>query len=722
LLYAGDFGGARDVLKALMDDSAKSADSVALLIQTHMLVARKTLKWDELDLVSELIGGHRSDLSGSLLEFTQLLLQGSRLLCRGELHEAESSFRNARLCLGRLVPGEVGSLYIGALRSELSTRYLRRLLDRHAASGRQPDVSTIVSRLLSYHRMNGAFAYEATSVAAVLDYVTVYLESLSRVTDQDRTHSPITMALFLRRAIGPALRSVSDDIGRALARTAPTFFRVLRSQLRETVGQPTPVVPSTQAIDSVLGAIDTLWNDVDKGKGARRTASDALGTYEIRFAPSQSRLRQAKRHMRDWQEDAAVYASLLRAMTGDHRPSSQSIDSFGYLFGDDSRPTRALVEVGVYRGRAGSYRLRLPAVRTQVSARADTPPRSTGRLQATSRSGPSGVESEGVCFEGSSQAAEQVRQMIEVAADCDYPVLVIGDTGVGKEVVARCIHARSARSSQEMVIADCGTTTDSLLESELFGHKKGAFTGAEADHVGFVEKSHRSTLFLDEVDSMSARMQASLLRVLETGEYRPVGENAHRRSDFRLIAAAMPRLIHLVDEQHFRRDLFYRISALRIHVPALAERENDAAEIAQSYAAKLGLSVSPAALDEVDSYTWPGNIRQLRHCIEVASLSAFHDNIDATAVRHAIDAYRGSSDRAPATKTGSDVAGDALIRASRALAAMPHFGAWEFARAAGISRRSAQRHLARLLRLGQLVRLGAGRATRYRIRARPRQL
>jgi transcriptional regulator with GAF, ATPase, and Fis domain len=323
-----------------------------------------------------------------------------------------------------------------------------------------------------------------------------------------------------------------------------------------------------------------------------------------------------------------------------------------------------------------------------------------------------------VRFEGGSRAATQVRQMIQVAASCDYPVLVIGETGVGKEVVAQCIHALSARGRHELVVADCAATTDSLLESELFGHKRGAFTGAEADHAGFVEKAHGSTLFLDEVDSMSPRMQASLLRVLESGEYRPVGDNSHRRSDFRLIAAAMPRLMDLVDAQQFRQDLFYRISALRIHIPALAERDGDAAEIARSYAAELGFVVSPDALGEIDNYAWPGNVRQLRHCIDVASLSACDGYIDAIAVVQAIDAYRGSTARASVTSSG-DVAGTTLIRASRALMGLPHFGAWEFARAAGVSRRSAQRHLARLLRLGHLVRLGAGRATRYKIRARP---
>jgi sigma-54-dependent transcriptional regulator len=345
-------------------------------------------------------------------------------------------------------------------------------------------------------------------------------------------------------------------------------------------------------------------------------------------------------------------------------------------------------------------------------------PHTVGRIDSAEQRGSVKTEVRRTHFQGSSDAAEQIRQMIDVAAACDYPVLVIGETGVGKEVVAQSIHALSARGQHELIVADCATTTDSLLESELFGHKKGAFTGAEANHAGFVEKAHGSTLFLDEVDSMSPRMQASLLRVLETGEYRPVGENAHSRSDFRLIAAATPRLMHMVDARQFRQDLFYRISALRIHVPTLAERDGDAVELARMHAAALGFEIAPDALDEVRGYSWPGNIRQLRHCIEVASLSAYDGCIDAVGVARAIDAYRASSDRVPAPKT-RDTARTMLIRASKALMEMPHFGAWEYARATGVSRRSAQRHLSRLLRLGHLTRLGAGRATRYKIRARP---
>jgi hypothetical protein len=717
LLYAGDFAGARDVLDAQIESGARWGHALALLIQSHILLARKTLQWHGFENVSQLITQHRAKLPESLLRFSELFLQGSELLCSGELHESESCFRTARLSLGRVVPGEVGALYVSALRSELSTRYLRSALAGHSSGQKSLDVSAVVRRLLSYHRANGGFAYEASSVGAILDYIVVCLELWVGAAGRSQVLSPITLALSLRQAIEPALRSMSDDTVCALSRTAPAFFRVLRSHLQETVGQLIPSDASTRAIGSALGVIDTLWSDTETGKGATDFLPDPLGTYDVHVVPSQSRVRQARRHLRHWQEDAAVYAHTLRATMKDHHSPGQKIEAFGYLFGEESPPAKVIVDVRINRERMDNYTVRLQAPRSQLGFSAGASSHTVGRRGVASRVGALKNGDTGAGFEGSSRAAEQVRQMIEVAAGCDYPVLVIGDTGVGKEVVARCIHARSTRSRGELVVADCGVTTDSLLESELFGHKKGAFTGADADHIGFVERSNGSTLFLDEVDSMSARMQASLLRVLENGDYRPVGENAHRRSDFRLIAAAMPRLMQLVDEQQFRQDLFYRMSALRIHVPALADRDGDAAELARSYAGKLGFVLSPDAMREIGDYAWPGNVRQLRHCIEVASLSAFNGFIDGPAVAQSIDAYRGTAGGTSSLKP-RDAADAALMRASRALGGMPHFGAWEFARASGVSRRSAQRHLARLLRLGHLVRLGAGRATRYKIRAR----
>ena len=151
-------------------------------------------------------------------------------------------------------------------------------------------------------------------------------------------------------------------------------------------------------------------------------------------------------------------------------------------------------------------------------------------------------------------------------------MLLVGETGVGKEYIARQIHRLSSRSRHPLVVADCCVIVDSLLESELYGHARGAFTGANQARSGLIDNAHNSTLLVDRLDNMSARMQASLLRVLETGDYRPVGAEACRHSDFRAIAAASDHMDEAVADGSFRLDLYYRLSTLKIVVPPLRER------------------------------------------------------------------------------------------------------------------------------------------------------
>jgi transcriptional regulator with GAF, ATPase, and Fis domain len=290
--------------------------------------------------------------------------------------------------------------------------------------------------------------------------------------------------------------------------------------------------------------------------------------------------------------------------------------------------------------------------------------------------------------------------------------LILGETGVGKDLVARCIHTASERRARPLVTVECASVVDTLLESELFGHEKGAFTGAHAAHEGVFERADGSSLLLDEADSMPKRMQAAVLRVLESGEYRRVGASSLRRSGFRLMTAALPRLLAMVERGEFRQDLFYRISTLRIEIPPLREREGDAEEIAEAHARSLGIRLAAGARRAIAGYEWPGNVRQLHHCIQAASLHAIDGRIGETAMSEVIGTYRGASTE---DGQGRESTQETWTRALRELERMKRFGAWDFAKAADLSRRSAQRHIARLLREGRIVRIGSGRATRYGI-------
>jgi len=207
------------------------------------------------------------------------------------------------------------------------------------------------------------------------------------------------------------------------------------------------------------------------------------------------------------------------------------------------------------------------------------------------------------------------------------PVLLLGASGTGKELFARAVHEASARAAGPFVVVDCSGLTETLFESELFGHEKGAFTGATARKQGLVETAQGGTLFLDEIGDVPLAMQVKLLRLIESGSYRRVGATDTLRADFRLVAATHKPLDAMMQAGQFRQDLYYRISAFPIHLPTLRERAGDIALLVQSFlghraAGGRALAIDAAALAQLERQPWPGNIRQLRNVLERACLFA----------------------------------------------------------------------------------------------------
>lgn len=229
-----------------------------------------------------------------------------------------------------------------------------------------------------------------------------------------------------------------------------------------------------------------------------------------------------------------------------------------------------------------------------------------------------------VIIEGTSLAWKTLRAQIAKAASSKSPVLIQGETGSGKEVVARLVHELSDRSQGPFLAVNCGAISRELLESELFGHEKGAFTGAVGAKIGLVTAADGGTLFLDELAEMPPPMQVSLLRFLDRGEYRPVGSTRTFHADVRVVAATNQNLEQLVSQTRFREDLFYRINTLTLQVAPLRERKEDIPVLAEhilggSRAAGLpARSLSPEAMTVLTSYAWPGNIRELRNVLERA--------------------------------------------------------------------------------------------------------
>jgi DNA-binding NtrC family response regulator len=229
-----------------------------------------------------------------------------------------------------------------------------------------------------------------------------------------------------------------------------------------------------------------------------------------------------------------------------------------------------------------------------------------------------------VTLEGVSAAIRGVEEEIQHAARSEAKVLITGESGVGKEIVARLIHDRSSRSRGALVTINCAGFPDSLLESELFGHVKGSFTDAHRDKRGWLESAHGGTIFMDEVGEMSLRMQALLLRFLETGEIQRVGSDRKLPPlDVRVITATHRRLLDQITEKTFREDLYYRLNVVHIEVPPLRERREDVPVLLTYFLKKFSethripvLDVMPAALECLTAYQWPGNVRELRNVAE----------------------------------------------------------------------------------------------------------
>lgn len=236
---------------------------------------------------------------------------------------------------------------------------------------------------------------------------------------------------------------------------------------------------------------------------------------------------------------------------------------------------------------------------------------------------------------GSSATFSAVREQIRRIAGLDATVLIEGETGTGKEMAARDIHYLGQRHDRPFVAVNCGALTDALVESELFGHERGAFTDAKATSLGLVSEARDGTLFLDEVDALSPKAQAALLRFLQDGSYRRVGGSGSRHSDARVIVASNANLQELAKARLFRKDLLYRINVLSVYLPPLRDRGDDVLELARIFLRQLSehyerphARLSLASLAFMRNHTWPGNVRELENLLQRAFLLSEHDEID----------------------------------------------------------------------------------------------
>lgn len=245
---------------------------------------------------------------------------------------------------------------------------------------------------------------------------------------------------------------------------------------------------------------------------------------------------------------------------------------------------------------------------------------------------------------GRSEPFQRMLALVARVAPSRASVLLLGESGTGKELVARAVHDASTRAHKPFVPVDCSSLPESLFESELFGHERGAFTGANAARAGLVEAASGGTLFLDEVGDIPLPMQVKLLRLLETGTYRRVGSTELRHADLRVVAATHRDLEAMVAEGRFREDLYYRLATFPIHLPPLRARGDDVALLAQALlervAPRAGLRLSAAALQRLRAYPFPGNVRELRNLLERAALLCNGAVIEAEHIELALSTGR----------------------------------------------------------------------------------
>jgi DNA-binding NtrC family response regulator len=311
---------------------------------------------------------------------------------------------------------------------------------------------------------------------------------------------------------------------------------------------------------------------------------------------------------------------------------------------------------------------------------------------------------------GTSPALGAVLTLLEKAAATTAPVLISGESGTGKELAARALHERSGRAAGPFEAVSCGSLADGVLESELFGHAAGAFTGAGAAHRGAFERADGGTLFLDELQDASPKLQAELLRALETGEVRPLGAERPRRVSVRITCATNVDLAALVAAGSFREDLWFRVNVLQVKLPPLRERPGDVPLLAAHLLGNRG-RLGTGALERLVAHAWPGNVRELRNCLERALTLAAGGTIRAEHV--VLDEPRRPPPPRAAVYTGAIDLNERQLALIEKLRTSGELASTDHARELGISQPTAWRDLAELVAKGVVQKIARGKKTTY---------
>ena len=632
-------------------------------------------------------------------------------LARRQFDSAITAFTAARRFVRERLPGESAALHRVATDGARTARRLSSVRVRIGCQG--CNTADPAEFLLRYWvRSDSRRGAWSLAVTALL------LEEWARYTPAVKAETVISATLSIRRLWGGGLRNDGASLSDVFQRVCPTFFEHLLRSVRPEYSIPMAGNSVAAEIELALESLVDHWDsssasdycwELDR---ALRQDPDDVGLGSLDGTPRNAHL---------WSEDAALYRGARTVARGlaDGSVSPEdagvvmagSLDStvglwhFREYLVESAGRNFSVAKFNGVRGPGACAQTRRPGVR---GCRSSSRPCRNGLVEALVGR-PFDVDD--VELIGSSEHAQNLRRTIRRASGCAFPVLIHGDTGTGKELIAKLIHRRSKLAHRPMTVANCGAISGSVLEAELFGCVRGAYTGASADRDGLFAAANGTTLLLDELDSMPVRMQAAVLRVLDGGEYRRLGENRVRVSSFRSIAIASSRLLGKLERGEFRQDLYYRLSAVTVYVPPLAERRTDIAEIARWHLHRKSRSIESSCVEYLTSQDWPGNVRQLLQCLDVAASFESRATLTTASLERALAATLGPRDdqgaRPASALAGAGGSGTPTFRRG------DEFSSADFMAATSVSRRSAQRHLSELSSLGIVERTGAGRSTKY---------
>ncbi len=647
-LFAGDLDGARETLRQCAVATYRSVEQLVVAIWTLGDHALTSFDRESVVLARDLLERHSAELGGVWIRYSDKYLKFVSLLIRGEISEARDAMASVLVALRPVERLTSARFFCASARQWIES--LNRLLRAN------------VRKLLAPRRFHRFVSGEMESLGKgvtagdaadpLLAVLPVIVTALERAAPSSIESDIASCASWLFR------RCEATDLGghglvSILLAGAPKFFNRLSRALGGEIGRSWMTIgDGKSAVSSGLSAI------VRAVPNAQRVEDDSVDRTSC-LVVSGSHGQMAKRNYA-WSEDAALFHLIVRG--------TATIRMFGVV---GTRTQTTFLEVR--RNRRG-----LQVVR-RVS---------------NDFAGPS-VAHRG----GASKIAQQIEESIRAAAAGDLAVLIGGPTGIGKEVAAREVHKLSSRAGREFVVVDCATIKSEIAEAELFGVCRGAYTGADRARQGLIEVSDGGTLFLDNLDLLTPRVQTALLRVLESGEYRRVGATKASRADLRVIASLSGAIDEVISSGEIREDLLYRLRVLEIDLPGLDRRKEDILWFSRRWAKRKGLLLSRSAEIALLECSWPGNYRELGQCLEVIESRATSGQVSGAHVREV-------------KRLGSLPERDSVDAALRSLFPGP-FSSIEFAERCKSSRRTAQRRLAGLVNLGVLRRVGFGRATSY---------